>query len=144
MQPLGCIDGTTRFGMVQPGGCTLADDVIASEIVVPARAATVWGALTDADELRQWFGADIEIDARASGDVRATWPDGRRAVGSVEAAEPGARLTFRWRHVVGAGFGSRLGPASRVEIVLQPVAHGTRVVVTEAPVELASVGEVAR
>lgn len=117
---------------------------VASEIVVPAGVTTVWGALTDADELRQWFGAEVRIDARPGGDVRARWPDGGRAVGSVEVAEPGVRLAFRWRHVVGVGFGSRLGPASRVEIVLEEVADGTRVVVTEAPVELASVGESAR
>jgi uncharacterized protein YndB with AHSA1/START domain len=119
------------------------DEGVASEIVVPAGVTTVWGALTDAHELRQWFGAEIEIDARAGGGVRAVWPDGGRAVGTVEAAEPGLRLAFRWRHVEGLVFGSRLGPASRVEIVLEPVEGGTRVVVTEAPVELASVGEAA-
>ena len=112
---------------------------VTSEIVVPAGVTTVWGALTDADELRQWFGAEIEIDARPGGDVRARWPDGGRAVGSVELAEPGARLAFRWRHVEGLGFGSRLGAASRVEFVLESVDGGTRVVVMETPVEFAFV-----
>ena len=115
------------------------DETVVSEVVVPAGATTVWGALTDADELREWFGAEIEIDARPGGAVRATWPGGGRAVGTVEDAERDVRLSFRWRHLGGVGFGSRLGPASRVEIVLEPVTGGTRVVVTESPVALASV-----
>jgi uncharacterized protein YndB with AHSA1/START domain len=140
MQLSGCIDGTTASGVVQPRGCKVTDERVTSEIVVPAEATTVWSALTDADELRQWFGAEIEVDARPGGDVRARWPDGGRAVGTVEVAEPDARLAFRWRHVEGVGFGSRLGAASRVEFVLESVDGGTRIVVTEAPVEFAFVG----
>jgi uncharacterized protein YndB with AHSA1/START domain len=120
------------------------DQTVASEIVVPAEPAAVWGALTDPDELRQWFGAEVSIDPRPGGEVRAVWPGGRRAIGSVEVAEPGVRLAFRWRHVDRAGLGPRLGPASRVEIALEPVAEGTRVLVTEGPVDLAWTGGASR
>jgi uncharacterized protein YndB with AHSA1/START domain len=98
----------------------------------------VWLALTVPAELRGWFGADVVLDPRPGGDVRATWPDGARSIGSVEIAEEPLRLAFRWRRIGGAGFAARVGAATRVEFVLEARAHGTTVSVTEEPVELAS------
>jgi len=110
-------------------------------IVVPSHPADVWGALTDPERLRAWFGAGVELDARSGGEVRAVWPDGARSVGSVELADEAARLVFRWRRIDGVGFGSRVGAATRVSFELEPVEDGTTVSVTEEPVELASVVE---
>ena len=107
-------------------------------IEVPADPVDVWAALTDPEQLRAWFGADVELDPRPGGDVRASWPDGGRSIGSVEAADEPRRLVVRWRRAVGAGFGSRVGGATRVAFVLEPTANGTTVSVTEEPVELAS------
>jgi hypothetical protein len=69
--------------------------------------------------------------------VRATWPDGARSVGSVERADEPSRLVFRWRRIGGVGFGPRVGGATRVSFELEPAEGGTRISVTEEPVELA-------
>jgi uncharacterized protein YndB with AHSA1/START domain len=113
-------------------------DRVVRTIDLPAAPGDVWLALTVPAELRGWFGADVVLDPRPGGDVRATWPDGARSMGSVEIAEEPLRLAFRWRRIGGAGFAARVGAATRVEFVLEARAHGTTVSVTEEPVELAS------
>jgi uncharacterized protein YndB with AHSA1/START domain len=112
-------------------------DRVERRIVVPAAPGDVWLALTVPEQLRDWFGADVILDPRPGGDVHATWPDGGRSVGWVEAAQEPRRLAFRWRRIDGAGFTARVGSATRVEFVLAPSAGGTTVSVTEEPVELA-------
>jgi uncharacterized protein YndB with AHSA1/START domain len=111
-------------------------------ILVPAPPGEVWAALTDRERLRAWFGADVEVDARPGGDVRATWPGGGRSVGSVEAADEPARLVFRWRRIDGVGFHAQVGGATRVTFDVEPAREGSTVSVTEEPVELASVAGV--
>jgi uncharacterized protein YndB with AHSA1/START domain len=138
MQPDGCDPAYDRRD-----GCATEElrvnDPIVRSVELAASPAEVWRALTQAEELRGWFGADLELDARPGGSVRARWPDGARSVGSVEVADEGRRLVFRWRRIDGAGFAARVGGASRVEFVLRPAPGGTSVSVREEPVELASV-----
>jgi uncharacterized protein YndB with AHSA1/START domain len=138
--------------MMQLDGCTPRYDAdpqiatvwlrmserVARRIEVPAPPEVVWLALTVPEQLRGWFGADVILDPRPGGDVHATWPDGGRSVGWVEAAEEPRRLAFRWRRIDGVGFTARVGGATRVEFVLAPSAGGTTVSVTEGPVELSS------
>lgn len=138
--------------MMQPDGCgrgycpdarcatdrLLVSTAVTRSVEVPADPDAVWLALTERDQLNGWFGADLALDSRPGGDVRATWPDGARSVGSVEAVERSRRLVFRWRRIDGAGFGARVGSATRVEFTLEPTKAGTRVRVTEEPVEIAS------
>jgi uncharacterized protein YndB with AHSA1/START domain len=114
-------------------------EIVTSTIEVPVGPETVWQALTDPDELRRWFGADVRLEAVPGGAVRAVWPDGGRSIGSVEVADEPRRLVFRWRRVAGVGFGAEVGGASRVAFELEATAAGTTVRVTEEPVELASV-----
>jgi uncharacterized protein YndB with AHSA1/START domain len=117
----------------------MSDGPVVRSVDVPAPAEDVWRALTDAEELRGWFGAEVELDPRAGGDVRVRWRGGDRSVGSVEVADEPRRLVFRWRRIDGTGFGARVGGATRVEFVLSPTAGGTSLSVSEEPVELASV-----
>ncbi|MGZ4109064.1 MAG: SRPBCC family protein [Actinomycetota bacterium] len=114
-------------------------EIVTRTIEVPVGPEVVWQALTDADELRRWFGADVRLEAVPGGAVRAVWPDGGRSIGSVEAADEPRRLVFRWRRIGGVGFASEVGGASRVTFELETAAGGTTVSVTEEPVELASV-----
>jgi uncharacterized protein YndB with AHSA1/START domain len=114
-------------------------DGVRRSIVVPSEPADVWAALTDRERLRMWFGAEVELDARTGGQVRATWPDGARSIGSVEVADEPVRLVFRWRRIDGIRFASRVGAATRVSFDIEPARGGTSVSVTEEPVELASV-----
>jgi uncharacterized protein YndB with AHSA1/START domain len=113
---------------------------VTRSVELPADADAVWLALTERDQLRRWFGADLVLDPRPGGDVRATWPSGDRSVGSVEAAIAPRHLVFRWRRIEGAGFAARVRSATRVEFVLEPTEVGTTVRVTEQPIELASLG----
>jgi uncharacterized protein YndB with AHSA1/START domain len=80
--------------------------MVARDITLPVDPDEAWDALTDPELLEQWFGEE------------------REAV--VEEAEPGERLVFWWWEDG--------EPGSRVELTLVPVAGGTRVSVTEAPV----------
>jgi uncharacterized protein YndB with AHSA1/START domain len=138
--------------MMQPYGCDQAYDArrrtatnklrvrnpVRRSVVLPAAPSVVWLALTDREELRAWFGADVEIEPRPGGDVRATWPDGARSVGSVEVAEEPTRLVFRWRRIDGVGFHASVSGATRIAFAMEQTAGGTSVTVTEAPIELAS------
>jgi uncharacterized protein YndB with AHSA1/START domain len=137
MQPDGCNEGYDRAGDIATVRLRMTD-AIRRSIDVPADAAAVWAALTDREQLRAWFGADVEIDPRPGGGVRAAWPDGGRSVGSVESAEEPKRLVLRWRRIDGVGFGARVGGATRVAFELEPSAGGTTLSVTEEPVEIAS------
>ncbi len=119
----------------------MTGDSVERGIVVPAAPAEVWAALTEPEHLRAWFGAEIVLEPRAGGAVRARWPDGSRSVGAVEEASPPRRLVFRWRHVRGAGFGAPIGAATRIAFSLEPTAVGTSVSVIEELVELAAAGE---
>jgi uncharacterized protein YndB with AHSA1/START domain len=80
--------------------------MVASDIVLPVDPDTAWEALTDEDLRREWLGDAAD----------------RETV--VEASEPGERLVFWWWE--------EDEPGSRVEVVLTPVAGGTRVSVTES------------
>lgn len=46
---------------------------IEKEVVIKADVETVWKALTDAEELRRWFGLDARVQPGAGGSVWITW-----------------------------------------------------------------------
>ena len=104
------------------------------EVVLPAPADVVWEALTDAEELSGWFGAEVELDPRPGGAGRFTGEDGdvRRAV--VETVEPERHLRFVWWPENGTA-----APTS-VDFELSETddAGATRLVVIEAPVASAA------
>jgi uncharacterized protein YndB with AHSA1/START domain len=104
------------------------------EITVPAPPGEVWPALTRADELSAWFGADVALDARPGGRGVFRWPDGTERHAVVEEVEPGRRLSFRWLPFQRTGPGEVVAvPSTRVEITLDAVPEGTRVRVVEQP-----------
>ena len=105
------------------------------EIVVPAPPDEVWPAVTEAEQISAWFGADVEIDVRPGGRGTVRWPDGTQRHVLVEDVEPERRLAFRWLPFerTAAGDGAPV-PSSRVEITLDDVPGGTRIRVVERPV----------
>jgi uncharacterized protein YndB with AHSA1/START domain len=96
------------------------DHAVERELTVPEEAEEVWRSLSESD----WLGEDATIELREAGAVRA----GERE-GFVEQAEAPCRLVFWW---------SAPGEdASRVEIELDELDHGTRVRVVESrPLEI--------
>lgn len=113
--------------------------VVEREAVLDADAAEVWEGLTDESLLRDWFADEAEIDPVEGGEVAFRFGDGERR-GTVVEADPERRLAFTWER---PGEGQSL-----VELTLEPVTGGTRLVVVEratpGPVALAGAGWEAR
>jgi uncharacterized protein YndB with AHSA1/START domain len=101
--------------------------MVRREIVLPASQEEVWAALTQSEELSEWFGADVEIDPRPRGTVTARHRDGRTRRGTVLAASAPYRLVVVWEPGTDDAGGSRL------EFTLESVAEGTLLTVIEAP-----------
>lgn len=95
------------------------------EIVVPASREEVWTALTEREELEQWFATTVELDLEPGGSGRFAWGDGDVRHAVVDDVEHERRLGFRWRDE-----DDRL--ETQVTIELDDVPDGTRVTVTEA------------
>ena len=69
---------------------------IEREIVLPVPREEAWEALTEPEQLEEWFANDVELDPRPGGEGVFDWDDGevRRAV--VETVEEEERLVLRW------------------------------------------------
>ena len=69
---------------------------IERESVLPVPPDEAWEALTEPEQLEEWFANDVELDARPGGRGVFRWDDGevRRAV--VETVEEAERLVLRW------------------------------------------------
>jgi uncharacterized protein YndB with AHSA1/START domain len=89
-----------------------------TETVVPATPEETWEALTDSDQLGEWFAEEAEVDLKPGGDLQI----GDRS-GFVEEVVESERFVFWW-----AADGEE---SSRVEIELEPAVGGTRVRVVE-------------
>ncbi|MGH3047074.1 MAG: SRPBCC family protein [Gaiellaceae bacterium] len=109
---------------------------VTRELVLPARPAEVWKALTDPDQLEEWFANDVELDPEPGGEGVFRWDDGEVRRARVEEVEVGRRFSFRWSE--------EESPAeeTHVAFTLEEVPEGTRVTVTEsAPGPSACAGE---
>ena len=91
------------------------------EIELDAPPDEVWRALTDPDELEQWFANDVDLDPREGGEGTFRWDDGEERHAVVEEVEPERRFAFTW-------------DGGHVVIELEELPAGTRVTVVESPV----------
>jgi uncharacterized protein YndB with AHSA1/START domain len=92
---------------------------VTREIELPAPPAEVWEALTDPRRLEEWFATEVELDPAPGGHGLFRWADGEERHAIVEEVDPERRFTFAW------------DDEGRVEIELEEVDGGTRVLVTE-------------
>jgi len=93
-------------------------------LVIEAPQAAVFRYFTDNDRWAAWWGAGSTIDARPGGRVYVRHPGGVESVGEVLEVDPPSRIVFTYGFVSG----TPVPPGgSRVTIVLEPVARGTRV-----------------
>lgn len=102
---------------------TLAHTVTRS-VVLDAAPAEVWEAITDEQLLSEWLAPEVELDPEEGGEVVCRFEDGEERRGEVESVEEAERLAFSWWRE-GAG-------PSRVEFLVDAVAGGTRLTVTES------------
>ena len=92
---------------------------VTREIVFPASPDEVWEALTEPEQLEEWFANDVELDPREGGQGIFRWGDGEERRATVVVAEPNERLVLDWEE------------EGEVEFTLEEVEEGTRLVVRE-------------
>jgi uncharacterized protein YndB with AHSA1/START domain len=103
-------------------------DEVRRELEIRAPRARVWEALTEPDQLLQWFPTKrAEIDLRPGGDAVLEW-DEAIAEAVVDVVEPPGRFEFRWRP---EGLGR---PFTTVSFTLEELGDGasTRVRLVES------------
>ena len=91
---------------------------VTREVVLEAPVEEVWAALTEPELLEEWFANDVEIELEPGGDGVFRWDDGDERHAVIEEVDPERRFAFTWDD-------------GRVEIELEEVDGGTRVLVTE-------------
>ena len=96
---------------------------VSRSVVLDSDPAEVWEALTDETALSEWLAPEVELEPHEGGRVRCRYEDGSERRGEVELVEQAERLAFHWRREDGA--------PSRVELIVDAVADGTRVTVIE-------------
>jgi len=99
---------------------------VTREIVFPVPPDEVWEALTDPDELEEWFANDVELDAREVGEGLFRWDNGEEWHATVVEAAPGERLVLDW------------DDDGTVELVLEEIEEGTRLLVRESTPQFAT------
>ena len=100
---------------------------VTREIVFPVSPDEVWEALTDPEQLEEWFANDVELDATEGGEGVFRWDDGEERHATVVEASPGERLVLDWDDDDG-----------RVELTLEEIEEGTRLFVRESTPQFAT------
>jgi uncharacterized protein YndB with AHSA1/START domain len=109
---------------VQLYGCVFnLPHTVSRSVLLEAAPTEVWEALTDAGALSEWLAPEVELDPHEGGELVCRYEDGSERRGEVELVKEAERLAFQWRRE-----GSE---PSRVELLLDAVADGTRVTVIE-------------
>jgi len=107
-------------------------------VVLPARAETVWAAITEAGHLSAWLGGDVELDPFPGGQI-VVREDGRLRRGVIVDVEPLRRLEIQWLPAsrrIGFLWGPDDEPAGAggaLEFQLEPKGDGTLLIVIERP-----------
>ena len=94
---------------------------VTREIEIESPPDEVWEALTEPEQLEEWFANDVELDPEPGGTGTFRWDDGEVRHAVVEEVVPHERFAFTWDD-------------SRVVIELEEIPIGTRVTVVESPV----------
>lgn len=75
--------------------------LIESTITVKASLGELWNALTDRDELENWWGEDVVLEPRIGGKFQERWEDDQRnqqvALGQVKLVKKQEQISFTWR-----------------------------------------------
>ena len=96
---------------------------IEREIVLPVTREEAWDALTESEQLEEWFANDVELDATPGGEGVFEWENGEVRHAIVETVEELERLVLRW------------DDDGLVELELTEHPDGTRVLVRETAPE---------
>ena len=109
------------------------DVAVRREVILPVDRETAWDAIADPAELATWLASEVELEIEAGAAGWLRWEDGERHPAMVEEVVEHRRIVLRWSE--------EDGPETLVELVLDDVPEGTRLVVLELPVvQLEAVG----
>lgn len=76
-------------------------DSIKVSIKIYAKPPEIWTALTDTDELEEWWSEDVILEPKVGGKFREKWMDDKRtpqmASGKVLAVKARSEIRFTWR-----------------------------------------------
>lgn len=104
--------------------------MVERQVVLPVPRDEVWTALTDPDQLGAWFGAEVEWELRPGGAAHFSSDDGSKRQGVVESVDHATELRFRWWPT-----DSVEEPPSEVTYTLEDDDDGTRLTITEQPLD---------
>jgi uncharacterized protein YndB with AHSA1/START domain len=104
---------------------------IRRQIELDADLARVWQALTDRDELSDWLGGPVEVEMCPGSNGTIVDDEGIVRHARIGEVDPERRLSLRWW----PDSGPEEGAVSEVTFELCPTETGTRLLVTETPLE---------
>ena len=115
---------------------TAVQNTIEREVIYPQPIERVWSALTEADQLKKWFGSrSAEIDLRPGGAMHLVW-ENMTARAVVETVDPTSHFSWRWKPGSVADDLTRplaeQEPLTLVEFNLETVERGTRLRMVES------------
>ena len=100
---------------------------VTREVLFETEPAEVWAALTEPEQLEEWFANDVEIDVQPGGQAVFRWGNGECREAIVEDVDVERRLALRW-----------LDGGGEVVLELEEVPGGTRLYVTETAPEFST------
>jgi len=103
----------------------IEDQAVRRELMLAVDRERAWAALCDPHELATWLAdeVELEIDEGAEGVLR--WDTGEERLVTVEEVQESRRISLRWREPG--------GEPTIVELTLDDVPGGTRLIVVEMP-----------
>jgi uncharacterized protein YndB with AHSA1/START domain len=106
---------------------------IRREITLPVDREAAWRMLSDPEELASWLADEVELEIELGAQGWLRWESGECVQATVEEIAEHRRVVLRWA--------SADAPETLVELTLDDVPEGTRLVVLELPViQLEAVG----
>ncbi len=96
------------------------------QIEFPVPPDEVWEALTDPEQLEEWFANDVDLDAHEGGSGVFRWENGEEKRATVVVAEPPRRLVLDWDE------------QGEVEFTLEETEEGTLLHVRESTPEFST------
>jgi uncharacterized protein YndB with AHSA1/START domain len=104
----------------------IEEQVIRREMILPVDRDTAWSMLRDAEGLQAWLADEVELEVRAGAQGTVRWRTGEERLVEVEEVQERRRIALSWCEPG--------GEPSIVELTLDDVPGGTRLVVVELPI----------
>jgi len=110
-------------------------DQITRVVTYPVSQERLWKAVTEREQLEQWFGpSKIEMDARAGGEMFFAFSGGQTSRAVIDEIHPMDRFVWKWK-AAGADDKTKAlldqDSITTISFLLRPVDGGTELTITE-------------